>query len=135
MSRALMSSRAVTVIFWILLSRILIGSIQLVTVNICQNGRGKQTAQSVATRGTARERGADRACRDRLRRHVDAQDRAGEGSLEPHCVGGEAPFPLCPQRGGQSCGIERRSGALDDQEMRQREELLPATPLLETGKG
>src|SRR5258706_4087559 len=101
MSRALMSSRAVTVIFWILLSRILIGSIQLVTVNICQNGGGKQTAQSVATRGTAPERGAYRACRDRLRRHGDAQDRAREGSLEAPCVGGEAPLPLRPKRCGQ----------------------------------
>src|SRR5215468_4634690 len=98
MSRALMSSRAVTAVCWILLRRIRERPIHLVAFNICQNRGGKQTAHIADPGGAARERGADRAGGDRLRRDRHAQDRAGERARESRRVGGEPPFPMHLQR-------------------------------------
>src|SRR5215468_3546134 len=125
MSRALMSSRAVTAVFWILLSRIRKGPIKLVAVNICQNRSGKQTAHLVVTRSSSRERRADRARRDRLRRYGYAHDRTRKRLLEARCVGGEAVLPLSPQRSRESVHPERRSRTLHHEQVREREQLLP----------
>src|SRR5215510_83281 len=100
MSRALMSSRAATAVFSILLRRIRGRAIKMTEVNIVQNRRGKQTTHALASRATARELRPDRAGRDGLRRHGHAHDRSGERAFQPRGVGGEPPLPMHAERLG-----------------------------------
>src|SRR5262244_3501137 len=98
MSRALMSWRAATAVFSILLRRIRGRAIKMIEVNIVQNRRGKQTTRALAPRSTARELRPDGAGRDGLRRHGHAHDRSGERAFQPRDVGGESPLPVHAKR-------------------------------------
>src|SRR5215470_5860668 len=101
MSRALMSSRAATAVFSILLRRIRGRAIKMIAVNIVQNRRGKQTTHALASRVTARELRPNRAGGDGLRRHAHAHDRSGERAFQPRDVGGKPPLPVHAQGLGQ----------------------------------
>src|SRR5262245_60842824 len=94
MSRALMSSRAVTAVFWILLRRIRERAIELVAVNIGQNGGGKQTAYRGDAFRAARELRAYRRRGNVVRRDRLRDDRAGH-SFGKNCrVAGVAGRPF-----------------------------------------
>src|SRR2546430_5546626 len=98
-SRALMSSRAVTAIFCSLLDRrIRCGTVKVITVNISQNGSGKQTAKLRPARSATRERGANRRCRDLLWRHGDAQDGTGQLARYARRIRSETALPLHLER-------------------------------------
>src|SRR5450631_724372 len=132
MSRALMSSRAVTAVFCRRLRRIRSGPIQLVAFNICQNRRRKQTRHLGAASGSPFERGANGRGRDRLRRHAYAHDGAGELARKASGIGRQPALPLLAQWRRKRRHVERRAGALDHDEMCQREQLLPAMPARES---
>src|SRR5215472_13588467 len=131
MSRALMSSRAVTAVFWILLSRIRKGPIKLVAFNICQNSGRKQSTYLVRARRAARESSADRARRNIVWRYRNADDRAASRMLEACCVGGKSALPLRSKWRRQGFRLERYARSLDHEQMGEREKLLPLPPLCE----
>src|SRR5439155_25122918 len=122
MSRALMSSRAVTAMFWILLRRILSGPIQLVAVNISQNRRRKQTGDLRPRVGSAGERIPDRSRRYRLGRHLLPIYRTRQLTGQARPVGGQTPLPLHLERRRQRFDIERCARPLDDDEVSKREQ-------------
>src|SRR5262245_41131331 len=118
MSRALMSSRALTAICCSLLSRILrVGSIRVkvVLVNIAQNRGGKQGPDGIPAGGTPRKlctnggRG-DGKRRDRLL--VDGPGGLGKQGVRPV---DEARFPLGRELSG---GFEGYAGPLGDDDVR-----------------
>src|SRR5438874_920396 len=128
MSRALMSSRAVTAIFWILLRRILSGPIQLVAVNISQNRSRKQTGELRPRLAAAGKRIPEGRPRYRLRRHRLSIYRTRELARQACRIGGQAAFPLYLERRRQRFDIERRARPLDHDEVGKREKLLPVVP-------
>src|SRR5450432_2174919 len=128
MSRALMSSRAVTAVFCRRLRRIRWGPIQLVAINICQNRRGKQTSELRAPGGAPFERSANGGGRDRLRCHGHAHDGARKLTGKPCGIGGQPALPLLAQCRLKGGNVERRAGALDHDQVSQGEQLLPAMP-------
>src|SRR5438105_1140181 len=93
MSRALMSSRAVTAVSVRALRRIRgLVIVESVGLNIGQNGGREQSAHFVDR--AARERGTDRAGGNRLRRDGLHHDRSGRAQPQGREVGRMAALPL-----------------------------------------